>query len=383
MKRLALALAVVLGLGIPSVASGGSPSGAPVASTAAACAQWDVSGTWATHQNNGYDPTFSFSQSGTQLSGSATLPGAEADRAGYTGDTGTVSGSISGDRLDVTVTWPPKRDGSTSAGLYTASVVPGSTAGQGDLSGGYAGGSTWTGAGPAKCVSAGTGPPAPTVVPPPSTWDVASAAFPVIPGGAVGGSSPPLGNADKATAIERYLSSASAMKADLVVLTGKKLRHACYVDFVANLLAPRVKTYKTLNGAETAYQPGVDIPAVLSNLTLCLAIAEAAQAAYAQFIGATATVPNAGATATSAGCGPGFRFILNRHVGKTKVKGLHRGAAKLHIRCRHFSRGIAVTYSTGSRTPLRKLVGPRLLFGVAFSRRDSSGGQVTFTYHRG
>src|SRR5688572_7221800 len=44
-------------------------SGGFTASAQTACSQWDVTGTWQTHQGNDYDPALSFTQSGTTLSG--------------------------------------------------------------------------------------------------------------------------------------------------------------------------------------------------------------------------------------------------------------------------------------------------------------------------
>ena len=120
------------------------------------CSQFAVSGTWQTHQGNNYDPAFSFSQSGTSVSGTATLPGSQAANAGFSGS-GTISqGSLTGNQLDVTVSWP-KADGSRVQGRYTATVVPGAS-GQGSLSGGSAGGTSWTGSGPLTCASTSTAP---------------------------------------------------------------------------------------------------------------------------------------------------------------------------------------------------------------------------------
>ena len=139
---LALASSAALAGAVLAVDDDGPPA------QAAACAQFDVSGTWTTHQANGYDPTFSFQQSGTRLSGSATLPGDQAGRAGFASNTGGVSGSMEGRDIDVTVTWS-KSDGSSVSGRYTGRISA-SSPGRGTLSG-DAGGYAWTGSGPAKC----------------------------------------------------------------------------------------------------------------------------------------------------------------------------------------------------------------------------------------
>jgi hypothetical protein len=150
-RRFALGgMAVLAGVG--AVALGGHDRIA----LAQSCLQYDATGTWPTAQGNAYHPTFSFSQSGTSISGSATLPADEASRAGFSSNTGGVSGSLNGSRLDVTVSWQ-KEDGGVS-GRYTATVVPtGDTTGS--LSGGDAGGNSWTGSGPLRCVQTSAPPP--------------------------------------------------------------------------------------------------------------------------------------------------------------------------------------------------------------------------------
>jgi hypothetical protein len=144
-------IAAIAGLG--AVALGGHDRVA----LAQTCVQYDATGSWQTSQGNAYHPIFTFQQSGTSLSGSATLPGDEASRAGYASNTGGVSGSLNGSRLDVTVSWQ-KADGGSSSGRYTATVVP-SSATQGTLSGGDAGGNSWTGGGPLRCVQTSAPPP--------------------------------------------------------------------------------------------------------------------------------------------------------------------------------------------------------------------------------
>jgi hypothetical protein len=121
----------------------------PITVTAvmARCTQWEVSGVWYTQQANGYNPTFTFQQSGTRISGTATLPGAEAMRAGFTSSSGPVSGTLVGDRLDVTVTWTGRNGAVT--GRYTATITPAG------LTSGNAGGVNWSGSGPARCTAMG------------------------------------------------------------------------------------------------------------------------------------------------------------------------------------------------------------------------------------
>ncbi len=114
------------------------------------CQQWNMTGTWQTAQGNDYHPTFAFMQSGTSVSGTATLPPGEAERAGFTSTTGVIAagGSLTGDQLDITVVWSGRTG--TVQGHYTATVSVDAATGQGTLVG-DAGGTSWTGTGPLAC----------------------------------------------------------------------------------------------------------------------------------------------------------------------------------------------------------------------------------------
>jgi hypothetical protein len=128
------------------------------AGSAKACSQLDVTGTWTTLQSNRYTVTWRFAQAGTRISGSAVLPKADADRAGYTGTVGQlVKGSLVGDRLDVVVQWPARADGTVVRGEYVGTVIASRVSdGQAwDLANPSAKAS-WTGSGPAKCAGVNT-----------------------------------------------------------------------------------------------------------------------------------------------------------------------------------------------------------------------------------
>ncbi len=102
-------------------------------------AAWDVSGTWKVTQNNGYSPKFILKQEGTTLSGTGVLSGADQRRGRYTGNTGSIGGTMIGDRFDIVVRWAPKDDGQVVSGHY-----------DGIVSDGRITGSFWTGVGPTK-----------------------------------------------------------------------------------------------------------------------------------------------------------------------------------------------------------------------------------------
>lgn len=102
---------------------------------------WQVGGTWSITQVNGYHPVFEITQSGTTLSGTATLSASEASLGGYTGTVGVGAGSVDGDTFTFAVTWPPKLNGQVVTGTYT-----------GKISDGRIDGDTWYGSGPTQCI---------------------------------------------------------------------------------------------------------------------------------------------------------------------------------------------------------------------------------------
>ncbi len=141
----------------PSTTTGAGTSiptgGINPSSAAGTCSQWNISGTWATSQENGYHVTFVLQQSGTTLTGTASLSAAEAQRGGYTGTTGTVAGTLVGNHVDVIVTWPKKMDGTILRGHYSGTVTSGAISGRADNPDlpSYAG-ISWSGTGAARCV---------------------------------------------------------------------------------------------------------------------------------------------------------------------------------------------------------------------------------------
>jgi hypothetical protein len=89
------------------------------AQTSTSCV--DISGTWHTFQGNAGALTFTFHQSGTDVTGTATN-GLSLH--------GTLTGHVIGHHLDVIVTWNAKRsDGSTLQGEYEATIGNGTLTG--------------------------------------------------------------------------------------------------------------------------------------------------------------------------------------------------------------------------------------------------------------
>jgi hypothetical protein len=116
----------------------------------------DISGTWKTSQGNNYHVTFDFKQSGTTLTGSATLPADEQRRAGYSGPTGVVAGTVKGDKLDLVVTWPARADGTVVKGRYYGDVKDGKIAKGKAYDLAVKKTYSFNGTGPSRCVSSCT-----------------------------------------------------------------------------------------------------------------------------------------------------------------------------------------------------------------------------------
>ena len=123
----ALVLAAVVGVAVSGLAA------ATPAKWGAAWSQYDVTGSWQVTQSNVYHVTFAFSQSGTTLTGTATLPPAEATASHYTGTVGQITkGSLVGDQLDVVVTWPKLTNGGLDRGRVHGHGHADQSAGAGD-----------------------------------------------------------------------------------------------------------------------------------------------------------------------------------------------------------------------------------------------------------
>lgn len=115
-----------------------------VTQTQSTTCQWQVAGTWNVTQGNNYHPVFVIAQTGTTLTGTATLSESEASAGGYTGTTGTGEGSVNGDVFTFTVTWPPKTDGQVISGTYTGTITEGRIDGQDNV---------WYGTGSSTCAN--------------------------------------------------------------------------------------------------------------------------------------------------------------------------------------------------------------------------------------
>lgn len=124
------------------------------------CAQYVINGTWQTSQSNNYHLTFTFTQSGTALTGTAHFSDEEGARAGYGGAiSGPLTGTLVGNRLDFVVSMPPKLDSTLSHGHYTGTVSDGQVSGTARDDAVVNGPTvTWSGSGATSCASGALGP---------------------------------------------------------------------------------------------------------------------------------------------------------------------------------------------------------------------------------
>ncbi|MGM7776968.1 hypothetical protein ACSVHC_13280 [Arthrobacter sp. KNU-44] len=118
---------------------------------------WDISGTWTTVQGGSRTLTFTFQQNGNQVSGTA----------GDTSLSGTFTGNVTGDHVDVIVVWNAQRaNGSTLEGEYEATISAGTLTGTTHDVANPSSHATWTATGgPTKACAGATATPTGSVTP--------------------------------------------------------------------------------------------------------------------------------------------------------------------------------------------------------------------------
>ena len=118
----------------------------------AACAHWNISGTWLTSQGNNYHVTFHFTQAKTVIGGIASLTPQEQAQATYTTRTSKIQGTLVGSHLVVKIRYT-KTGGPTLTGRYVGTISQGSLTGSGrDITTPGAVSVAWTGKGPTRCL---------------------------------------------------------------------------------------------------------------------------------------------------------------------------------------------------------------------------------------
>ena len=83
------------------------------------CTQWNVAGPWQTTQNGSITIYFTFQQTGTTVTGIASAPSLTL--------TGTVSGTLNGNQLNLVVTWNPTLQGAYQGTVSSGEITNGTT----------------------------------------------------------------------------------------------------------------------------------------------------------------------------------------------------------------------------------------------------------------
>ena len=119
----AIAAASLLQVSTAASSAQAQPRTAVVAATTS-CAKWNISGKWLSVATNNYDVTLIVAQHGTRLTGSASIPAAEAVNSHYS--TGKFSGTLIGRHFEIVVVWAARStDGARLHGKYVGTVVSG------------------------------------------------------------------------------------------------------------------------------------------------------------------------------------------------------------------------------------------------------------------
>lgn len=105
-------------------ATGSATSTMSFTVTSATCSAWNVAGAWQMQQEGGYTPVLALYQSGGYVWGTLTFSNADRDRAGLSANTYSVTGSVAGNRLALSMTGPARRDGKPVNSQLTATVTP-------------------------------------------------------------------------------------------------------------------------------------------------------------------------------------------------------------------------------------------------------------------
>ena len=96
----------------------------PVTTVLGPCTQFDATGTWNIAQGVGlFTPIIALQQSGTEITGTMTLPPDQFQKSGWVQATNPLTGSLVGDQLTFHVV-APRQDGKRSEATYQGTVTP-------------------------------------------------------------------------------------------------------------------------------------------------------------------------------------------------------------------------------------------------------------------
>jgi hypothetical protein len=360
-------------------ASGAALAGSRAAAVAhAQSGPPDLTGSWSNKQNPTGSPPWQL----TASNGLHTLDASWTGGAGHTGLHGTFHGSltlITGGIDAYKGTFQVTEAGNTATGSSTFAI---DNANQIEIyltsTSGAVQHYTFVRVGG----SSGGAVPTIATTPTPAAFDTPVTVAAPAPGNAATNTSPPLGNASSVTSITDGLTPDDLAVIPYLV---PGFRHTCYLNFLAGIFSRTELTSELRADGSwgVRYVQIIDgVPKALADLAVCMAYVDALQAAASA---ASHSVNMAAASAANVGCGGFSTTIAARGSGrKLRAKKItHRRVNGVHVVCQVVGGRLAITFSTGSKKPLSRMVGSRLHLLVLRGKGDTTGGNLTFSYHKG
>jgi hypothetical protein len=345
------------------------------ASATDVCTQLDITGTW-TFAIPGHSWKAIFQQQSATRTLTGRLNFSPSDVAAFGYPPGTdfpiTKGIMDGNHLFFEETPTNSKTDGTGAhvGVYNGTVTQTNVPFQGRISGDEydkqvpSSRASFTGVGPALCLSFQPGPP--EVAPAAKNWNT-PVSVQAKPGSDTALSSPPLGDASKASATANEVTADDLLTAHVLVRISGGLKRVCLVRFARSLQGKVIET-DLLGKLDAAY----------ADLSACLALADAIDAYH-----------KAHPAAAQAGASPcaQVQISVTPHGARRRtVHVTHVGPipnVPVRATCTVGAGRATITVSSNKRgTPLRKLIGPRLQIGLFRSRRDAPGGHVTVRFAR-
>jgi hypothetical protein len=227
---------------------------------------------------------------------------------------------------------------------------------------------------------------------PPSAIDVAptAALFGAVvvvnapaPGDEGADVSAPLGDATSADATVSGVSPDDVTFFAAAVI--QLARQYCYVQAIKKVTAAfKANPFGIVSSVQAEAGPVYDLlklasTAILVNAAACMADASTISTVLDQ----VSSGASADAHAAAAACAvTPFTITLRSSKGRPRPKKVQLAKRKgLSVRCTQ-SGGTVNFHVASTSGPLRKLVGPRLIVGIARSRHDSPGGTLSFSFHK-
>jgi hypothetical protein len=196
--------------------------------------------------------------------------------------------------------------------------------------------------------------------------------------------SAPLGNATSADA------SVTGVSPDDVTFYAAAViqiaRQYCYVQAIKKVTAAfKANPLGIVSSVKAEAGPVYDLlklasSAIIVNAAACMA--DASTISTVLDLASFGTTSSRVQAAASCGVTP-FTNTLKSSKGKPKVKKVQIAKRPgLSVRCTRSGGTVTMHLASTSGKPLSKLIGPRLIVGIARSRHDTAGGQLSFLFKK-